>query len=1417
MASSTATEFHRRTGSLVSLSNSNRTANRNHPAQEFNNGIVLSLHPLRDNQLFEVRIDKKVNSWSGSIEIGVTSCDPMNLSFPTSATGFHEGTWVMSGCSIMKDGHTTLDEYGQDLDQLAEGDRVGVMRTSNGVLHIYVNGVDQGAAATNIPSKVWAVVDMYGKCAQVTIVDDTNREVAAISNELVSESMALASNELTNDKLVFHDRHGTLIKLSSNRRVAERRRPLDEFNNGVVMTNRPLRDNELFEIRLERLVDKWSGSIEVGITTHNPNILDFPATMTNMRSGTIMMSGSGILTNGKGTRRQYGDFNLDELQEGDKIGLIRKANGTLHYYINDIDQGVAATKVPQTVWGVVDLYGMAVKVTVLEGLSQSSQDDNLVNRMTSLFRHPRTFDSEIAHGENVISSSIDRLLFHTRCGIHATVINNQRTAHRPNAFDDFNNAVVVTQRVLRPGEMFEVVIDKMVDKWAGSIEIGVTTHSPVELEFPSTMTNVRSGTWMMTGNGVMRNGTTILEEYGQNLDRLKGGDHVGVLRKDDGVLHFFVNGIDQGPAASNVPANIYGVIDLYGQAAQATIVDPTTDFGNLGLSDIDFGSDELRFHPRHGQNAVISADGKTASRPSARGEFNDAIVMSNRPLADHELFEVCIDKMVERWSGSIEAGVTLVSPEDIDFPSTMTDIAFDTWLLSGSSVMQDGSTIRNGYRLDLDSLRVGSRVGMMRCSDETLHYYLDGVDQGVACSDVPPGLYAVIDLYGQCAQVTITSGQQDSISHANNVILTEPEPTLVSPSCSEMTHRFSRCAGKNIEIRNGGTTACRVRSYDQALIFSCDPIKVEEIFEVRVDSISNKWAGSLQVGLTTLAISDSTSFAILPSQATDLKAKTTWVVTGSEVRKNGVVVKENYGPSLDRLCLSSRIGVKRSADGNMHLLINGEDVGVAANNIPKNVFAIVDLYGRIDAVSITSNISADLIGSSVVTSVAIPLETTAEVQLLSDEELRFTSEFHDNRGKNIGCKNDSQTAERISSYNQGLVFSAKPLPQNHLFQVKIDRINTKWTASLVIGVVGFSPEKWTPPSSALNIKKPSWLFHADSVYDCGKKVKENCGINLDALTVGQTVGVKIDQYSMLHLVIDGEDRGAVFRDLPSICYAVVDLYGQCEQVTLVSLDRDVAADFPIPSTEDREKADKEDGQKEKLIVRQSDPNPTVLPNCEILNVCSRFKAMLGLPEAFFTSEEASSCYCENCSKIRGDNLYSRKGEPPKDYALPFGWCKFNLRMPLKTDGQGVHDKWHIGFHGTKPGFIRRLLDSGDLLTSSKSLVGGVTSRPLSGHFDEKNKPEELLDIHPIVLSPTLRYAGCQAFAPAIEFRDQKTRKLYHVRVALQVFIKPGSYKIGPQSTGTHDQFDPKFSNNEVEWSTKERGATTLCALLIKAE
>lgn len=112
----------------------------------------------------------QVNSWSGSIEIGVTALDPASLDFPSSATGLKGGSWIVSGCSVLRDGRSVLEEYGRDLDQLTEGDRVGIQRSSCGELHLWVNGQDCGAAASGLPSKLWAVVDLYGKCTQVTVV-----------------------------------------------------------------------------------------------------------------------------------------------------------------------------------------------------------------------------------------------------------------------------------------------------------------------------------------------------------------------------------------------------------------------------------------------------------------------------------------------------------------------------------------------------------------------------------------------------------------------------------------------------------------------------------------------------------------------------------------------------------------------------------------------------------------------------------------------------------------------------------------------------------------------------------------------------------------------------------------------------------------------------------------------------------------------------------------------------------------------------------------------------------------------------------------------------------------------------------------------------------------------------------------------
>lgn len=90
------------------------------------------------------------------------------------------------------------------------------------------------------------------------------------------------------------------------------------------------------------------------------------------------------------------------------------------------------------------------------------------------------------------------------------------------ANEEFNNAVVLTSRHLNPNELLEVRVDIQVTKWAGSLEIGITTHDPETLELPSTMTNVQPpGTWMMSGGSIVCDGVTIIEEYGPTLDEIK--------------------------------------------------------------------------------------------------------------------------------------------------------------------------------------------------------------------------------------------------------------------------------------------------------------------------------------------------------------------------------------------------------------------------------------------------------------------------------------------------------------------------------------------------------------------------------------------------------------------------------------------------------------------------------------------------------------------------------------------------------------------------------------------------------------------------------------------------------------------------------------------------------------------------------
>ncbi|CAD5111986.1 DgyrCDS1240 [Dimorphilus gyrociliatus] len=1392
-------QFHKKCGSLVKLTDDRRTAIRERSAHEFNNGIVLSADPLKDDAVFEVKIEKMITSWSGSIEIGVISSNVNNLEIPASATGFTQNSWILSGKSLLKNGQTFRHEYGTDLDSLMKGDRIGVMRSAQGALYFYINGECLGEAINYVPPFLYGVVDIYGKCVKVSIVDGFSQSIELLSSQLTNEALCRAAQDDSNEKLTFHQRCGSLIQYTNGKLTAERRRANDEFNNGVVMTNRPLKDNELFEIRIDKLVSKWSGSIEVGITTHDPSRLEFPATMTNMRSGTIMMSGCGILVNGKGTRREYGDHNLDDLKVGDRIGLRRKPSGVLHYYINGIDQGEATSNIaPTKVWGVVDLYGMTVKVTIVSEdsfeipprtrsvrtfishpiptrkpeLRRQIRGDTIersarLNNYNSIIRDsdfgysPPSNDlldnrqTESTNNENTNQQHIP-LQFHEVHSSGAELGIDKRIAWRTDSYNKEAGAILFTNRQLQTDELFEIKIENIQEKWTDCLQIGVTTTNFDSGQFVENLLDITEESWMLTSAGFHINGEMVWENS-EFISNLQIGDTIGLLRKENGDLSISICSVNCGKFASNVPENIYGIVNVKGQTARLRM-----------LSESD-NNEQLKFHHLHGKNARVKQNGKTAFRPNSLGEFNNAVVISNRTLRDNEIFEVIVENMMPRWSGSIEIGITKIPPENIDFPSTMTEINHDTWILSGSNIVKDGSTERNAYPLDLDNIVLKDRVGVSRTSSGELHFYLNGQDMGAAFKDVPPNVYAVIDLYGQCSQVTMTN--EDEIIETNTDIgsrLEKQKMKLAWPIEKENSRVecFNAKCGNNIAMKNNGSTACRVRGFNNGLVFSNSHLKPNRLFEIVIESYNFDYSGSISIGLTTDNLKKE-----LPDNIFGLKSDT-WFVSQSNVYKNNTIIKENFLPSLSNLndCLFT-IGIYRTEFGQMKVILNGYDMGVVAIGLHEDVYGVLDLYGS----SMEASLVKTLNNSALLQS--LPESMPDEFNELDIESRGNDIEFHENVGKNAELF-EKVIAKRVRSYNKACVGFSGPVVKEQLYQISINKVSKNWSSSLSIGLTTCPLKKITWPDDALKLKHNCWVIQGSCLYKNGLKIRNKIGLNLDLLEKGQVIGIKIKEDNCLYFYIDGIEISNIIHNLPPNLYLFVDMYGKCEEISLIK--------------------GKPNETKEKLDKSNCNKAMKKIFNCQFYQKCVSLKKYLCLPQSYF--HQADSCFCENC--YRKDVLYKLSGEPAKSYSLPVGWCRF----PLKSTTNAA--RWHVAYYGTNLSLVRRILDEGDLCGEIEELCSTLNFN------EEKNKPETD-NIERYFLSPSINYATNFQFSPQSEYYDasNKTRRI--VQVAFEVRIQPSSYSSGPPSYSY--PIDSYFANNEIEWSTKEKGAVILTALLVKCK
>ena len=106
--------------------------------------------------------------------------DPMIACQFPSASSIELSSWVLSGERLYIDSIASRDPETNNLserllDDLQEGDLLGIQLTDRGEMEIFVNGQSEGIAAINLPvdeTDIWAVVDLYGACQQITVCPD---------------------------------------------------------------------------------------------------------------------------------------------------------------------------------------------------------------------------------------------------------------------------------------------------------------------------------------------------------------------------------------------------------------------------------------------------------------------------------------------------------------------------------------------------------------------------------------------------------------------------------------------------------------------------------------------------------------------------------------------------------------------------------------------------------------------------------------------------------------------------------------------------------------------------------------------------------------------------------------------------------------------------------------------------------------------------------------------------------------------------------------------------------------------------------------------------------------------------------------------------------------------------------------------
>ncbi|CAO1301579.1 unnamed protein product [Diamesa serratosioi] len=413
-----ALQFHNIHGDNVRISRDGKVARR---YESFCKGIAFSARPVKVNERVCVRFAEISNNWSGVIRFGFTCIDPSTLAgtlpkyacpdltnkpgfwgkalherycqrnvvlfyYVTSSGEVHYGINGEEKGLFITDVDTRgplwsmIDIYGNStaVEYLDSRTYMCTNNTSGSLRNSCPPSVARATTPTNqMPQEIYELADRmqttclnndnneYNTAAAVAIPhirtlalpsqQENRRATIHSSNNSVNVIAAQANLIAGYQPIHFHPTTGRNLRLSQDRTVASRVE--NEFCQGYVFTQRPIKYGEQFIIQILKNDSNYGGSLALGLTSCNPNTLqssdlpdDADILLDRPEYWVVSKNVGQIVSMARGDEIKFSVTMTGEVQ----ISRNDNAPITLMY----IDQSLQ-------LWGFFDVYGATQSIRVL--------------------------------------------------------------------------------------------------------------------------------------------------------------------------------------------------------------------------------------------------------------------------------------------------------------------------------------------------------------------------------------------------------------------------------------------------------------------------------------------------------------------------------------------------------------------------------------------------------------------------------------------------------------------------------------------------------------------------------------------------------------------------------------------------------------------------------------------------------------------------------------------------------------------------------------------------------------------------------------------------------------------------------------------------------------------------------------------